>query len=224
MWETHSLGRVSHISQPCYRSHRSCPRCWNRRSVVGTIGAQHAEVLENGKETIMTEQSLILDRQADRGETRVLHAVDKTGVSWSFGRREFLTTAMGAAAATAVTGRPGTSVAAAKPEASSRPGAMISPACESPAENVLSLDSYSDVRAFGGCATSLLVYGHTSVGDGGAGLFLVDPNDSLSSDNDGTVLVDILDSHPCAGRTTVNENMLYLHRMVGAKVATTLVL
>lgn len=33
-----------------------------------------------------------------------------------------------------------------------------------------------------------------------------------------------LDSHPCAGRTTVNENMLYLHRMVGAKVATTLVL
>ena len=53
-------------------------------------------------------------------------------------------------------------------------------------------DTYADVRALTASYPfeTIIVGGHSSVGDGGAGTFYLDAADVVSADNDGTILVD----------------------------------
>ena len=50
--------------------------------------------------------------------------------------------------------------------------------------------TYAQVRAYSGSATRMDIIGRSSPSDGGAGLFVVDPADTSTPDDDGTVLVD----------------------------------
>lgn len=52
--------------------------------------------------------------------------------------------------------------------------------------------SYADVRAYTGAATKVSVYGRTNIFDRASGVFAVDTSDTTSTDNAGTILVDVL--------------------------------
>lgn len=52
--------------------------------------------------------------------------------------------------------------------------------------------SYSQIRSYSGSATCIYCYGRTSVFDKAEGVFIADSSDTTSTDNDGTVLVDVL--------------------------------
>lgn len=50
--------------------------------------------------------------------------------------------------------------------------------------------SYADIRAYSGVGNKISCYGRASLFDGASGIFVRDDDDTISDDNDGTVLID----------------------------------
>lgn len=59
------------------------------------------------------------------------------------------------------------------------------------ADFIPEIANYAALRAYSGSITEFHLKGHTSVLDGGAGVFRVDAADTTSADNGGTILVDV---------------------------------
>lgn len=53
------------------------------------------------------------------------------------------------------------------------------------------IDNYAALRSYDGQADGVYVYGYSAISDGGQGVFTYDASDILSSDNDGTIIVDV---------------------------------
>lgn len=57
---------------------------------------------------------------------------------------------------------------------------------------LVGVGTYAGVRSYAGPSTRIDVVGRAHVFDGAHGIFIVDANDTISADNDGTVLIDML--------------------------------
>lgn len=58
--------------------------------------------------------------------------------------------------------------------------------------NIIGSANYNDIRGYSGVAENIMVYGRSSLGDGGDGVFRLDYSDEISIDDDGTVIIDVL--------------------------------